>query len=84
MRIVESHVPIHFPKCDMVQNIKYRLPLERHDKNARGKHKQKTTLGIIQSKEGGGNVRKPKHFDTNSSKTDRHYSCRKRMRLFRT
>jgi len=41
----------------MVQNVKYRLPLERHDKNARDKHKQKTTLGIIQSKEGGGKVR---------------------------
>ena len=57
MRIVESLVPIHFTKCDMVQNVKYRLPLERHDKNARDKHKQKTTLGIIQSKEGGGKVR---------------------------
>jgi len=68
----------------MVQNIKYCLPLEKHDKNARGKHKQKTTLGIVQSKECGGKVRKPKHFDTNSSKTDRHYSCCKRMRLFRT
>jgi hypothetical protein len=50
-----------------------------------GKRKQKTTLGIVQSKEGGGKVRKPKRFDTISPKTHWHYCCCKsRKRLFCT